>query len=89
MFLRFRELLGKFFAGMKDMVAYRQKGCLVVRNIATADELLLNLYENWRQNTALRVVPGLIYLCTVILWCIPARVPLYSSALFWTGECDF
>jgi hypothetical protein len=31
---------------MKNMIAHRQKGCLAARNIATLDELLLNLDEN-------------------------------------------
>jgi len=46
MFLRFEKLLWENFAGMKNVLVFGQQSCFAARNIATADELLLNLDEN-------------------------------------------
>jgi len=46
MFLRFRESFLENFAAMKNVLVFGQQGCFAARNIATADELSLNLDEN-------------------------------------------
>jgi hypothetical protein len=46
MFLRFRETSWENFAAMKNILVFGQQSYFAARNIATADELLLNLDEN-------------------------------------------
>jgi len=46
MFRRFRETSRENFAAMKNILVFGQQSCVAARNIATADELLLNLDEN-------------------------------------------
>ena len=52
MFLRFPELLGKIFDAHEKYDRVRQKRCIAGSNIATVDELLLNLYENGQQKVS-------------------------------------
>jgi hypothetical protein len=55
MFLRFRELLGKILDAHEKYDGVRQKRAIADRNIATVDELLLNLDENGQQKCQKRI----------------------------------
>jgi hypothetical protein len=46
MFLRFEKLLWENFAAMKNVLVFGQQSRFAAHNIATRDELLLNLDEN-------------------------------------------